>query len=773
MRLTLIHPPLDDPTLPYHSTAYLKGHLVQSGFHNVGMRDLNVEFVDYCLHKDQVSEFYQEGQRRIQRFTSQPYLSLQEQEEYLGLCNSRRVHAEELSAATRELRQRESFLDYSCYLKNVDTVNSYFSFISALSYPSTIRDFHQACFGNYSIYNLGDLFNLHLSERICYPLLRFFEDRIAHDPELMDSDQLGISIVYDHQMSYALCLTRALRQRWPEKRIVLGGTAISQFYKYMKNKADMSWFFKVCDAIVVGEGETAICEIVNTPGDLTGKAIPNTITYDRGKDRVHLPARIHYENLPTLGTPVYEHPWDLYLSPERGINYAPTRGCYWNRCTFCDYGLNTDRPTSPWRERKIDQVISDLQEIKAKSQAKYIYFAVDVMAPGYLERMSDSILHSGLDIRWAAELRLEKIFSPERCKKIAQSGCVAISVGMESGNQRVLDLIDKGTKVAYMGDTMKNFSEAGIAVQLMAFKGFPGETPEEEKATYDFVQINQDSWSTGGIGTFVLTGTAMVARNPGKFGIRLLDTKDVDIARSVAFAEEGGSFKGITSEESDSSFDERNGVFPEVLGRPWAGGTDSLHSMIFYDAYGRKFFRENSGTKKDVGRQNSNLDVLECTIRISGSLFESPFSLSEMQRNHKLHIEHNRQVFQSVAAPTYPGLCEWEQTLAPVMNTPYKRAYGISNGLHWLEIHPLIYRILSECSGKTAITLGKALKGMDNAMRDRVVGHIDKLKRSGLIALESEAATPDALNANESVEAYNLRVLPAGISYTQFQYQEM
>jgi hypothetical protein len=93
--------------------------------------------------------------------------------------------------------------------------------------------------------------------------------------------------------------------------------------------------------------------------------------------------------------------------------------------------------------------------------------------------------------------------------------------------------------------------------------------------------------------------------------------------------------------------------------------------------------------------------------------------------------------------------------------------------LHWLEIHPLIYRILSECSGKTAITLGKALKGMDNAMRDRVVGHIDKLKRSGLIALESEAPTPDALNANESVEAYNLRVLPAGISYTQFQYQEM
>jgi hypothetical protein len=49
---------------------------------------------------------------------------------------------------------------------------------------------------------------------------------------------------------------------------------------------------------------------------------------------------------------------------------------------------------------------------------------------------------------------------------------------MESGNQRVIDLIDKGTNVAYMAQTMKNFSSAGIACQLMAFTDFPTETPQ-------------------------------------------------------------------------------------------------------------------------------------------------------------------------------------------------------------------------------------------------------------------------------------------------------
>ena len=321
---------------------------------------------------------------------------------------------------------------------------------------------------------------------------------------------------------------------------------------------------------MVGEGETAICQIADTAGDLTKTAdICNTITYDREHDQVRLPSRIHYENVPTLGAPIYNHPWHLYLAPERGINYSPTRGCYWNRCTFCDYGLNTDRPTSPWRERRIDQVIADLRSAADKEKVNHVYFAVDVMAPGYLERLSDAVLDAGLDIRWSAELRMEKIFAPERCTKMAKSGCVCVSFGMESGNQRILDLIDKGTKVQYMGQTMTNFAQAGIAVQLMAFQDFPTETEAEKKETISFIESNKEYWSTGGIGTFVLTGTAIVARNPGKFGIVLMETPNVDIARTVAYRlEENSNRKELLMEEYDGSFDDHAGIFPAVLGRP-------------------------------------------------------------------------------------------------------------------------------------------------------------------------------------------------------------
>ena len=581
--MTFIHPPLDDPTLPYHSLSYLKGQLAHSGFTQVGMRDINIEFVNYCLAAENVEFFARERQRRLQKLGESAELNLLQQEEFLGLWTQQSIDPAMLAQAVAAMRDRRQFLEYDSYLKHVDLLNSYFRSLGALSYPAGIDNFRQFTRSNYSIYNFNDLFNFELARKTCYPFAHFFEERLANDPEIKNSDCFGVSIVYDHQMTHSLWLAHALKQRWPEKPVLLGGTSISQFYKHIKDKQQMKRFFCVCDAIVVGEGETAICEIADCKADFSKMSnIPNTITYDTAKDQVRLPLQIHYENVSTLAPPIYEHPWELYLSPERGINYAPTRGCYWNRCTFCDYGLNTDKPTSPWRERTIPQVIADLRAVKTTQKVDYVYFAVDVMAPGYLERLSDGIIAADLNVKWSAEVRMEKIFLPERCRKLAKAGCVCLSFGMESGNQRILDLIDKGTKVQHMGETMKNFAEAGIAVQLMAFKGFPTETPAELQDTLRFITENDEYWAAGGLGAFLLTGNAIVARKPERFGIRTVETENVDIGRGVAFRMDSQeTTTSMSTEEIDASFDDRADIFPQVLGRPWAGGTDTLHSMIY------------------------------------------------------------------------------------------------------------------------------------------------------------------------------------------------
>lgn len=740
MNITLVHPPLDDPTIPYHSTAYLAGHLIASGFRDVALRDLNIEFVNWCLEEEVVERFHQEAERRLRGLEQKDLLDFAEQEEYLNLWSRPAMSFQELTRAAAGLRRTESFLDFGEYRKNIGTLLHHFQLLGALGFPSEMAHFRQNTRGRYSVYNLRDLFDADLARRACHTFDRCLENRLANDAAIGRTDCLGISVVYDHQLLHALHMARWFKGRWPEKPVLLGGTSISQLYKYMKDPAKMKLFFSCFDGIVVGEGETAICQIADAGAVEPGAQVCNLITYDAAHDRLHLPPHIHYENVPALGRPVFDHEWDLYLSPERGFNYSPTRGCYWNRCTFCDYGLNTAKPTSPWRERRIEQVIEDLEVSTRETGARHVYFAVDVMSPAYLDRLSDAICEAGLDIRWSAELRMEKVFSPERCAKIRQSGCVCVSFGMESGSQRVLDLIDKGTKVEYMGETMRNFAREGIAVQLMAFKDFPTETPAEKEATRRFVEENKEYWAAGGLGTFLLTGTAIVAKDPARFGVRLVETEDVDIGRALAFelageAQRDPREEAMLTEDRDASFDSDGDIFPRVLGRPWAGGTDSLHTMIYYERYGAMFFREVPPERPPSRAGEDPSEILRCGISLVGAVRESPFDIRELADRRGDFAERYIALQKIPREPTQASYREIAGATLPLARGSAVR-YWVWADQECVVLDKLIFRLL-KVGAASGAPLGDLLRGFEGGLAGRIVTFLKDLEQHGLVKLEA------------------------------------
>jgi anaerobic magnesium-protoporphyrin IX monomethyl ester cyclase len=735
MNMMLVHPPLDDPTIPYHSTAYLKGHLRRNGFNGVTLRDLNVEFVNHLLLPATVASMFEESRQRIAALSRKSSLSYPHQEEYYRLLASLRAEPEAITRAASNLRDPKLFLDFDSYRRNVETLSKYMELLGAMSYPCEYQDFTPANRGRFSTGTMQDLLSPDLGEKVCAPFSRYFENVVARDPAFEATDLFGISVVYDHQIYHAFHLARMLRKRWPAKSIVFGGTAISQMYKYMTDKSRLKEVFTLCDAIVIGEGETAICEIADSGGDLAGRAFTNTITYSRTNDRLNFPV-VRYENVVELGAPEYDHPWELYLSPQRGINYSPTRGCYWNRCTFCDYGLNTDKPTSPWRERKIDQVIEDLTRASRDFGVRYVYFAVDVMAPGYLDRLSDAIVDSDLDIRWSAELRMERIFTEERTKKMKKAGCVCVSFGMESGNQRVLDLIDKGTKVEYMGATMKNFSASGIACQIMAFTDFPTETEQEKEATHHFIRDNEQYWSAGGIGTFLLTGTSIIARNPEKFGIELVQIQGVDSPRGVAYRikNETGQRLGLT-EESDSSFDNHGDIFPSILGRPWAGGTDSLHTMIYYDAFGANFFKQHPAKELPQTQEIADDLALQCSIIVNGELVSSTFDLGTILKNRKRFLGYVEEQLAVPAEPTYSEFRRWAENIEPAAPAWEKESCWIVGMTRCVKIDKLVFQVLEHAAQHHAITTDLLLL-VPEPIRAKLFGYLKGLENKGVISFQ-------------------------------------
>lgn len=741
MKITLLYPPLDDPTTPYHANAYLLGSLRGNGFADATMRDINIEFINYCLEKATVDRFHREREQRLFEFENRSRLSAAEQVEYLALWRYVPIRPEQLATAAQELRNIDSFLDYTRYTANTTLIIRYFSFLGSLCFPGEIENFQLRGKGRFSIYALQDLFNIKLSDSLCYCFEQFFRERLVMDPEFRATEVFGISVTYDHQLVSALWLARAIRNTWPEKRVAAGGTALSQTYKHMKNKDNMRFFFDAYDAIVVGEGETAICALAACDAEWHQEAkLPNTITYDRERDILRFPDQVHYEHVRSLRPPIFEYKWDLYLSPERGINYAPTRGCYWNRCTFCDYGLNSDRPTSPWRERAIDQVIADLREAIGSHGISYVYFAVDVMAPGYLERLSDAILDSGLKFHWSAELRMEKIFTPERCAKMAQAGCVCASFGMESGSQRVLDLIDKGTKIEFMQETMRNFAGAGIAVQLMSFEGFPSETLEEKQATVEFARRNKPYWSNGGTGKFLLTGTAIVARKPQLFGITLLSNEKVDINRVVDYiVDNAEEIDAIDAEEGDASFENNGGIFPRTRPRPWAGGIDSLHSMIYYHAYGRNFFKTNELNLPDshppASRQPFYLDSI---VLVRGRLSYAGFNLAKLAENtRRMRTALKSRPKEGASIHIYSDFVRRDHPSAADVQAD--GGYWIAYEGRCVRLHESVYEAILT-STKGDITFREILARVSDEMKPKVASQLEKLCEIGMLAAAENAA---------------------------------
>jgi hypothetical protein len=734
-RLTLVCPPLGDPTIPYHSTAYLAGSLKARGFDEVVQRDANAEFVNWCLSKRTFFEMAGEARDRLTYLEAKTKLRLDEQDRYYELWCRREIAYEDAAQAVTTQRNLERFLDYDAYIRGVHVIREYFGLIGALSHPATIDDFVLAANGRFSFTSFADLTNGELSHRVCWPFYRFLDESWAHDPIIGSTTCLGISITYQHQLYHALALARWFRKRWPERKVLLGGTEISQIYRSVRHKAALRALFTLCDGFVVGEAETAICQVADSGFDLKpGSKIQNLVTYDQSRDEVYLPTTIAYEDLQSIAPPDYDPPWNLYLSPVRAINYSPTRGCYWNRCAFCSYGLSDDKPTAPWRIRPVELAAQELADICREKNIGYVYYAVDAISPAYLERLSEALLGRGTTFKWSAELRLEKVFRRKLCAKLARSGCVSALFGMESGSQRVLDAMDKGTKVKHMRESIRHFAETGIAVQLMTFSGFPTETRQDRAETFRLLEGCSADWSNGGMGKFALLHGSIIAKDPGRFGVRLKTVTDSDIDAIHAFEfVEGSTAAGVVDDDDLITTEaEVKRVFPPSFPRPWAGSADTLHSMVYYHRLGTRFFREHPLPDTAQALIPENDDALARSwMRLHGGLSESFFDMflllasREQWRRQLALLERTEQAatharYLAVVAET-PSLCRGKRP-----------RYFLQERGKTIEVPEVLYGLVFDAVSKR-LTVGEICASLTGEIAQCLVAYLRKLGNLGAI----------------------------------------
>ncbi|MCI4365548.1 MAG: B12-binding domain-containing radical SAM protein [Thermoplasmata archaeon] len=240
------------------------------------------------------------------------------------------------------------------------------------------------------------------------------------------------------------------------------------------------------DAVVPGEGEVALTELATCvamgrdPRNVAGVSVRREGKTVRGPHRPFL------RDLDALPLPA----WDLvdmdrYLgewqkrSGERRAAVLTSRGCPFD-CSWCS------KPTfgRTFRQQSPARVVEELVALKERHHVDYVRFCDDVfgISRPWIEELIDRILASHLDLQFECLARVD-LLKPDLLHRLRQAGLVRVYVGVESGSQKMLDLMNRGTKLAQVERTAEALRREGIRQFWFLMLGYPGETLEDIEAT--------------------------------------------------------------------------------------------------------------------------------------------------------------------------------------------------------------------------------------------------------------------------------------------------
>jgi hypothetical protein len=258
-------------------------------------------------------------------------------------------------------------------------------------------------------------------------------------------------------------------------------------------------------------------------------------------------------------------------------------GCYWKKCSFCDVSLDY---ISRYEAANASTLVDRIEAIIAETGQSGFHFVDEAAPPKALRAMAEELLRRNLAITWWGNIRFEKSFTPELCELLAQSGCIAISGGLEVASDRLLKLMKKGVSVEQVARVTHAFSEAGILVHAYLMYGFPTQTVQD---TVDALEYVRQLFAAGCIQSgffhrFSCTVHSPVGQHPEDYGIRLTPRP-----------------KG-TFANNDIAFIDPSGVDHALLGRALSKAIYNFMHGIGLDQDVRNWFEECRVPRPQVAR---------------------------------------------------------------------------------------------------------------------------------------------------------------------------
>jgi radical SAM superfamily enzyme YgiQ (UPF0313 family) len=339
-------------------------------------------------------------------------------------------------------------------------------------------------------------------------------------------DVVGVSIGTQMQLLAGLTFCKMIKETFPHIKVVVGGNVITRLQEELPHQE--RFFTEVFDAAILYEGEHALLWYIEAlNGQRAIEAVPNLL-YRDADGHVHQNREVYTEKTASLPLPDFEGlPLDHYFVPERIIPYLATRGCYWGRCTFCDHGQGY---FDQYRGMTAQHVVEQVTALRDKYHCRHFLFSDESYPPALFKKVSQLLVDQNVGIKWTTLIRFEETLQDQAIWDLAaKAGCCTLYYGMESANERVLNLMDKHAKKSVIQNNLHQAAKAGIWNHVMAFYGFPGETRDEALETRQFVIDNQPVIHSVELFYFVAYRHTPMVRNPEKFGITIHKQEEYDL----------------------------------------------------------------------------------------------------------------------------------------------------------------------------------------------------------------------------------------------------
>lgn len=347
--------------------------------------------------------------------------------------------------------------------------------------------------------------------------------------ELLDEhkpDVVGLTVPFPGTVYGAFRVAACVRKHAPDVKLVLGGGYVNSELRDMTDTRVFDFFdyisfddgFNPWLGII---GKTELQSVMTCDGFMPAK--PSTT----GKYKVSVSDYTGLDMTRYMSMLETANPMHRLWSDGRWLKVQLSSGCYWHKCAFCDVSLDYIKNFSP---PDPVQAVDALMQMMDETGVRAFHFTDEALAPSLLNALCDEIERRDVTMTWWGNIRLDAAFDEALIVKMCNAGCIGVSAGLECANDRLLKLMSKGITLKTAARVCEDLSDNGIMVHVYLMYGFPTQTYKETLGALEFVrQLYEEGFVQSSFWhRFALTVHSPIAKDPKKFGIKLIPQADIN-----------------------------------------------------------------------------------------------------------------------------------------------------------------------------------------------------------------------------------------------------